>query len=146
MPPRSDSKRARVETYLAERKPGIVDDGVWRELRDQLAPISDSYLRELLRASGVPLSPEVEGVRQDSLENAERTLTALARAYEVADPVARRRIRACVIDSKDHLKWALQRTSGNALKQELLLWAMTWLENPAVFESWLKLRRRGVDS
>ena len=139
MPRRSDTKRARLEAHLAELQPAIVDEQVWSELQRRLAPISNSYLRELLLASGVPVSPVVEGVRQDSLENAERTLLALAAAYTGAGPQDRRRIRVAVIESKDRLRWSLKQP--NPEKDEILLWMMTWLENPEVFPIWLALRK-----
>lgn len=68
------SKKLRLTELLA----GVVRvDAVERErLRVELAPISDSYLRRLPRASGVPLTPEVEGVRQEDFAALERTLLA----------------------------------------------------------------------
>jgi hypothetical protein len=146
MPRRSDSKKARLEAYLVERKPARIDETVWSELEAQLAPVSSSYLRELLRSAGVPLDPLIEGVRQDSLEEAKQTLTALTRAYSESSEERRVRVRAAVIESKDRLRWSLKRDSGNperrALKEEILLWTMIWLENPLVFESWLAVRQR----
>ena len=62
------SKRARLDEYLAQARPERVGGTQWRELQERLAPVSDSYLRRLLRATGVPLEPLVEGVRQNSFE------------------------------------------------------------------------------
>lgn len=56
------SKKLRLTEILAEV--------AW--LRAELAPISESYLRRLPRASGVPLTPEVEG----DFAALERTLLA----------------------------------------------------------------------
>ena len=65
------SKKLRLTELLA----GVVRvDAVERErLRLELAPISYSYLRRLPRASGVPLTPDVEGVRQEDFAALERT-------------------------------------------------------------------------
>lgn len=145
MPRRTDTKRARLEAYLNEIKPTVIDQTLWADLQSRLAPVSRSYLRELLRGSGLPMSPLIEGVRQDSLDEAQRTLLALSVAYAEASAGERRTIRATVIESKDRIRWGLKRSGidadGRALKQEVLLWAMTWLENPEVFPAWLALRR-----
>ena len=149
MPPRAETKRARLESYLAAKRPECIDEPVWGELQSLLAPVSASYLRHLLKATGISLAPIVEGVRQDTLEDAARTLTALSRLYAVSDAQGHKQVRAVVIESKDRIRWALKRpASGDpedaarrAMKKEILLWTVTWLENPAVFEPWLALRR-----
>ena len=146
MPRRSDSKRTRVVAFLSDHKPALIDEGVLTALREHLAPVSNSYLRELVRSCGLPLAPVVEGVRHESLEEAERTLLALSTAYEASDAAPRGQIRTVIIESKDRLKWSLKRSgidpAQRALKEEILLWTMTWLENPTVFAAWLSLRRR----
>ncbi len=107
-----------------------------QELRDRLAPVSESYLRRLLRESGVPLDPLVEGVRQSSFEDLERTLLALAEC----DRAAARRL---IIEAKDHARLAMRRMEGEAraAKEEMILWMLTWLENPDAFLVWLRLRK-----
>jgi hypothetical protein len=148
MPRRSESKKTKLEAYFAKRKPERIDETVWSELVVHLAPVSSSYLRELLKSAGLPLDPLIEGVRQDSLEEAERTLVALSCMYSESSGERRARVRAAVIESKDRLRWSLKRDSDDserrALKQEILLWTMTWLENPLVFESWLAIRKHVV--
>jgi hypothetical protein len=149
MPSRAESKRVRLESRLRDLGPVCIDETVWMKLLEQLAPISAGYLRKLLKTSGVPLSPIVEGVRQESLDEAARTLLALARLFIESDLSRRKRIRAIVIESKDRLRWALKRMSPEVienthlgkLKEEILLWTMTWLENPELFETWLSIRR-----
>jgi hypothetical protein len=140
MPRRRNTKRALLNTHLAESQPAIIDENVWAELQVRLAPVSNGYLRELVIATGLPMSPIVEAVRQDSFEQAERTLIALTQAYVEAAAERRKRIRGAVIDSKDRLRWSLKRP--DPMKQEILLWVMTWLENPEIFPTWLALRRR----
>jgi hypothetical protein len=146
MPPRSESKRRKLQAYLAEVKPSIIDERVWEELQSRLTPVSAGYLRELLLATGVPLSPLIEGVRQDSLDQTQRTLLALSDVYKAATPQRRRIIRSAVIESKDRIRWALKRSGTDeekrAPKEEMLLWVLTWLENPEIFPVWLGLRRR----
>jgi hypothetical protein len=126
----------------------VVTEAEQAELRARLAPISDSYLRRLLRASGAPLEPLVAGVRQDSLEELERSLLAIgdeyARAQAAGDGERARRCRRLAIEAKDHARLALRR--GRAEKEEVILWLLTWLENPGVFPAWVGLRKtaRGV--
>lgn len=100
----------------------------------------------MLRESGVPLAPMVEGVRQDSLEALDRTLLNLLDEYETArqarDRQRERDIRRLVILAKDHAKMAARRGEGGAGrdKAEMVLRMLTWLENPGVFRQWIRLR------
>jgi len=91
----------------------------------------------------------VEGVRQDSFEELERTLMAIDREYAQAWAAGgRERARACrrlVILAKDHARWALRNPKTppekKAGKEEMILWMLTWLENPGAFATWLGLRK-----
>lgn len=109
-----------------------------------MAPVSEAYLRRLLRESGAPLAPVVAGVRQGSLPELERSLLDLgeeyARAREAGDKARERLCRRLVIEAKDHARWALRR--GRAEKEEMILWMLTWLENPGVFPAWVELRKK----
>lgn len=92
----------------------------------------------------------VEGIRQDSFEDLERTLLAIGREYASAAAAGdRRRAQACrrlVIEAKEHARWVLRSPKAGpekkAEKEEMLFWMLTWLENPGVFEGWLRLRKR----
>ena len=127
----------------------MIAETQWRDLLERLAPISESYLRRLLRSSGVPLSALVEGVRQDSFEELERTLLAIdreyARAWAAGDRERRRACRRLVMLAKDHARWALRTPKATAEKkaekEEMILWMLTWLENPGAFAAWLALRK-----
>jgi hypothetical protein len=85
----------------------------------------------------------VEGVRQESLEDLKRSLLAIgeeyAKAYGAGDRARMRLCRRTVIQAKDHARWALRR--GRAEKEEMILWMLTWLENPGVFPDWVELRK-----
>jgi hypothetical protein len=130
------------------RNPAVVDPALRDEIARALSPVSSRYLRELLRASGVRLHPVVEGVRQDTLENLERTLTNLAGIYERAkaesDRALEKECRTLVIEAKDHARIAAQRTKSPQ-KAEVVRWALVWLENPGVFVEWARLRRRALE-
>ncbi len=100
------------------------------------------------------LDPVVEGVRQTSFEELERTLAALARAcqeaVEAGDEQRAASCRRAVLTGKDHARLAARRsaTSGEArkIKEEMAAWMLLWLENPALFPAWLKLRKKAGPS
>lgn len=140
------SKREQLRQYLDREQPAEIGETEQAGLRRRLAPISERYLREILLASGTPLSPLVEGVRQDSFAELERTLLRLEQEYACGGRERRDACRRAVIIAKDHAKLALRgpRTSPEkkAQKQEMILWMMTWLENPALFSAWVELRKQ----
>ena len=111
-------------------------DAVERErLRAELAPISESYLRKLLRACGVPLTAAVEGERQEDFAALERTLLAATD-------------RAAVLLAKRHAELVCRSSRGNRpvktempVKIEMIEWMRVWLETPDAFAVWVKLRK-----
>ena len=64
------------------------------------------------------------------------SLLALLAEYQEGDREARSLARKLVISAKDHAKW-----SNKPEKPEMILWMMTWLENPPLFPTWLALRK-----
>ena len=145
---KGESKKQRLAAYLDRTHPPQITEVEWNELRRELAPVSESYLRNLLRSSGLPLAPLVEGVRQDSLDHLEQTLLALQTEYEKGDEKHRRACRACVIRAKDHARLAMRRMAADEphrhAKDEMILWMLTWLENPGAFPLWVQLRKRST--
>ncbi|HBY60250.1 MAG TPA: hypothetical protein DEH78_10530 [Solibacterales bacterium] len=135
----------RLRELLGERQPSVIDPPEFAALQAALgAP--ESWLRHALRDTGIPLAPLVEGVRQDSLDALERTLAALAHEYAAGRD--RPAVRQAVLTAKEHARFALRRLEGapRAAKEEMLLWMLTWLENPAVFAGWVGLRKRALSS
>jgi hypothetical protein len=126
----------------------VIGDREWEELKALLAPISENYLRKLLRDSGAPLEPLIEGVRQESLDALETSLVKLLEEYERGDRGRRMRVRRTVMAAKDHARWASgprQKDAGKRTeKQEMILWMTVWLENPPLFGEWVRLRRARV--
>lgn len=92
------------------------------------------------------------GIRQDSFEELDHTLAALDREYFSAiaagDHARAQACRRLVIEAKDHARWALRSPKltleQRAAKEEMILWMLTWLENPGVFSTWLELRKRAL--
>lgn len=141
--PKNESKKSRLLQYLERIRPAVITSAEWDAIAAELAPISETYLRDLLRDCGLPLHPLIEGVRQDTPENLERTLLQLENQYSAGDREIKRACRALVIRAKDHARFALAKKPE---KEEMILWMMTWLENPSAFPLWLDLRKRALHS
>jgi hypothetical protein len=147
------SKRTALCAYIEARRPERIGEADFEELLRVLAPISESYLRKLLRETGIPLAPLAGGIRQDSFEELERTLREMAGEYAATTAAGdAARVRACrraVITAKEHAQYALRRSTlspdQRAAKDEMSLWMLTWLENPAVFGTWLELRKKVLE-
>lgn len=141
------SRQQRLAGWLAGREPGTaVTLADFEGLLRFLAPVSESALRRLLRASGATLEPLAAGVDQETLATLRDSLLALSTVYEAGTPETRRVARRVVITAKDHAKLA----AGNSrvdpekrrIKQEMASWMLTWLENPEVFPLWVSLRSK----
>lgn len=142
--------KSRLKNYLRAKGAETISEQDWMDLLERFSSASESYIRRILRESGAALAPLVEGVRQDTFENLERTLTGLEKEYSCAASVGdRRRCAVCrrlVIESKDHARWALRRAAldeeGKKDKQEMIEWMLMWLNDPAAFPAWVRLRKR----
>jgi hypothetical protein len=143
MPP--VTKRSELARWIADRHPERIGETEYAELRNALAPISESYLRKLLRDSGAQLDPLVEGVRQGSYDELHESLLQLLDIYQRGDRARQRAVRAVVITAKDHARLAAHSKNASpekcSEKEEMVLWLLTWLENPGVFPDWARLRR-----
>lgn len=135
------TKRADLQEWLHRQRPARIGEMEWAMLHVDLAPISGSHLRRLLRESGVPLAPLVEGVRQESFDALESSLLNFLQEYERADVAGRTSVRRVVIEAKEHARWAARNPEKRAEKAEMALWMLTWLENPPLFPQWVRLRR-----
>ena len=134
-------KRTELARWLEEHRPARIGETEFEALGRALAPVSESYLRKLVRESGVPLDPMVEGVRQGGFDELEASLLRLLEEYERGDPARRAAVRRVVITSKEHARLAARNPAKRPEKEEMLLWLLTWLENPPLFGAWVRLRR-----
>jgi hypothetical protein len=130
------TKRVKLAEWIEREKPALIGVDDFVRLKASLAPVSETYLRKLLRDSVVPLAPMVDGVRQSNLGTLELSLLALLFEYESGDAAQQRAVRKLVITAKDHARWTR--------KRENLLWLTTWLENPPLFPAWARLRRNTI--
>ncbi len=150
---RKPSVKRALSEFLAARPRQQITENDWSEIQHRFASSSPGYLRRLLRESGQPLAPLVEGVRQGSFAELERTLSALEREYAGAKSSGnRQRVAACrrlVIEAKTHARFTLRRSSTSAekksVKREMVDWMIVWLEDPALFAPWVKLRKRSAN-
>jgi hypothetical protein len=147
-PPRKPEKKGDLIGWMEQTKPRLIGEAEWDTLVRLLAPVSEGYLRRLLRdfsgESGVPLAPLVEGVRQESLPTLELSLLKLLSEYESGDAERRSRVRKVVIEAKEHAKLAARKPEIREAKAEMILWMLTWLENPPLFPNWVRLRRSAL--
>lgn len=139
MASKKESKQDQLRRLAGDLALTEIDEAAAAALKQQLQPISDSHFRKIVRGSRFALSPIVEGVRQDSMENLERTLLALLGELESG----KREARAIVIEARNHARMAQQR-SPSQQREEAVLWMTVWLENASLFREWLVVRKATV--
>jgi hypothetical protein len=135
------TRKQRVLDYAASRGWMVIGEAEWKELHTSLPDISDS----MLRSAGLPVEQPWLGVIQHTQEELEASLTEMARIYE-ARPDLRRYSREQVIAAKDRAKW-LSRSGRidqdkRQTKAEMAEWMLVWLDDPSMFEAWIRVRRR----
>lgn len=136
-------KKDRLKQWLVDAEVARVDPSTRDRIALALAPVSPAYLRKLLREAGLPLDPLVEGVRQESLDEAERTLCGLSEAYKNEPKQARR----LVVQAKDHARLALhgdRTAAARERRQEIIDWMVVWVHDPPLFPTWVRLRREAT--
>jgi len=138
-------KSAELAGWLEEHRPTHIGEAEFARLSIALAPVSESYLRKLVRDCGVPLDVMVEGVRQGTFDDLEASLLRLLEEYQHSDAAHRMGVRRLVITAKDHARLAARNPEKRADKEEMILWLTTWLENPPVFVDWVRIRRRKTE-
>jgi hypothetical protein len=145
--PAKRNRAARLAAYLEEAQPTLIDEAERDRIVALLAPVSEKRLRTLLLNCGRPLAPLVEGVRQDCFDSLARTLLTLAGEYRAGTTEQRNACRAAVIRAKDHARFSARRNeSVRQQKDQMILWMLTWLENPDIFPVWLEIRRKLRDN
>jgi hypothetical protein len=152
---RAKSIKQQVREYLSVEQPQTISETVWQNLLLRLAPVSESYLRDLLRETGLPFEQPYAGIRQHTLDELEQSLREMQSAYaEAMASGNRERARYCrrqVIAAKDRARFTAQ-NPGTApekrvQKEEMVAWMLVWLENPEVFGAWVEARKlamRGI--
>jgi hypothetical protein len=134
-------KTAELARWLEEHRPAQIGEAEFARIRDALAPISEGYLRKLIRASGTPCHILVEGVRQGTFEELDESLRKMLMEYQLGDAARRMAVRKAVITAKDHARLAARNPDKRSEKEEMILWLSVWLENPPLFPDWVRIRR-----
>ena len=150
MPAKSKSVKRQLGEYLAAQRPPAITEALWNDLLQRFTPVSESYLRELLRATNLPFEQPYAGIRQHTFEELEQSLGEMLQVYAGAMAAGdRQRARYCrrqVIGAKDRARFLSRdpRTAPErkAQKEEMVQWMLVWLENPEVFPAWVDARRR----
>ena len=148
----TSSHKQRLREYLTETQPAAITESAWRDLLVKLAPVSESYLRELLHATGLPFEQPYAGIRQHTLLELETSLAEMLAVYADAKEAGNReRARYCrrqVIGAKDRAKFLARAPKTTAekkeLKEEMAQWMLVWLENPEVFPAWVAARKNAA--
>jgi hypothetical protein len=144
----SKSVKQQLRDYLAAERPAAITEAVWTSLMERLAPVSESYLRDLLRNTGLPFAQPYAGIRQHTFEEFERSLRDMLRVYTEAMAAGNRDLasycRRQVIGAKDRAKFvagnARTPPERKAQQEEMVQWMLVWLENPEVFPAWADAR------
>ena len=145
MPTKDKSVKQRLRDWLAGRRPTAIAEAEWEELREALAPVSEGYLRDLLRRTGLPFAQPWCGIRQHTFEELEQSLRDMLEVYrqavEAGDRQKARYCRRQVIAAKDRARFQA-RGERAAEKNEMAQWTLVWLEDPAMFPAWVEIRKR----
>jgi len=150
VPSANKSVKQQLGDYLAANQPAAITEAVWHDLLQRLAPVSESYLRDLLRATGLPFDQPYSGIRQHTFEELEQSLLEMLQVYrEALGAGDRGRARYCrrqVIAAKDRAKWMAvtprSTPEKRTQKEEMAQWMLVWLENPEVFPAWVDARKK----
>jgi len=152
VPSANKSVKQQLGDYLAANQPAAITEAVWHDLLQRLAPVSESYLRDLLRATGLPFDQPYSGIRQHTFEELEQSLLEMLQVYrEALGAGDRDRARYCrrqVIAAKDRAKWMAvtprSTPEKRTQKEEMAQWMLVWLENPEVFPAWVDARKKTI--
>jgi hypothetical protein len=149
VPSANKSVKQQLGDYLAANQPAAITEAVWHDLLQRLAPVSESYLRDLLRATGLPFDQPYSGIRQHTFEELEQSLLEMLQVYrEALGAGDRDRARYCrqAIAAKDRAKWMAvtprSTPEKRTQKEEMAQWMLVWLENPEVFPAWVDARKK----
>ena len=150
MPSANSSVKQQLREYLAANQPAAITEEIWEDLLRRLAPVSESYLRDLLRDTGLPFHQPYSGIRQHTFEELEQSLRTMLQVYMDSLAAGRRdRARYCrrqVIAAKDRAKFLAvtprSTPQKRTQKEEMAQWMLVWLENPEVFPAWVEARKK----
>jgi hypothetical protein len=150
----SKSRKQALREFLAAGRITAIGEAEWQAALRTLAPVSESYLRDLLRETGLPFAQPYAGIRQKSFAELEHDLREMLEVYTAAARAGdRQRARYCrrqAIAAKDRARFVARNPKTapekKAQKDEMTQWMLVWLENPEVFPAWVEIRKRYCSS
>ena len=117
----------------------------------RLAPVSESYLRELLRSTGLPFDQPWAGIRQHTLRGVGGIAARDAGGVPRGDGGGRPGARALLPPAGDRGQGSGEvpgrqprTTPEKREKEEMVQWMLVWLENPEVFPAWVEARKKQI--
>lgn len=139
------SGRKELLEFMAARGWTRVGQTEWAEVRKAFPKVTVAALLKV----GIRVEQPVRGVEQHGFDELERSLVELAEVY-AAQPDVRRFAREQVIAAKERARWASRNLRAGEdvqrRKAEMVEWMLVWLDDPAMFETWVRLRRRAVET
>jgi hypothetical protein len=144
------TRKQALREFLAAERITAIGEAEWQAALRTLAPVSETYLRDLLRQTGLPFAQPYAGLRQKSFVELEHDLRAMLEIYATAmragDRQQARYCRRQVIAAKERARFVARNpktpTEKKAEKNEMAQWMLVWLENPEVFPAWVEIRKR----
>jgi len=134
-----------LREFLTARRWTRVGVTEWAELRDTFPKVTPA---SLIRA-GIAVEQPVLGVEQHGFDELEASLIELAEVYATR-PELQRFARQQVIAAKERARWASRNSRAEEAvrrrKAEMVEWMLVWLDDPAMFETWVRLRRNAMES
>jgi hypothetical protein len=154
VPSANKSVKQQLRDYLAANHPAAITEAIWQDLLERFGPVSESYLRDLLRDTGLPFHQPYSGIRQHTFEELEQSLLEMLQVYRDSLAAgARERARYCrrqVIAAKDRAKFLATTPRSTperrSQKQEMAQWMLVWLENPEIFPAWVAARKKAISA
>jgi hypothetical protein len=132
-----------VRDFIAERGWTEIRESEWHELQAALPDVSESTLREC----GIPIEVPWSGVNAHSFDRLEACLCELSRVY-LERMELQRYCRHQVIAAKERARWVSKSVNSDedrrAMKAEMVRWMLIWLDDPALFPAWVRLRRQNM--
>ncbi|MDQ6700351.1 MAG: hypothetical protein M3Z36_09210 [Acidobacteriota bacterium] len=142
-----NNNRQRLRDYLSTRKWTSVGKEEWQQLRREFPGIAENSLREMLQESTIEIAQPYCGVRQKSLEDLESSLLGLYGVY-AGHPDQAGTCRKLVIQAKDRARFVTRNAKViepvRAMKEEMVRWMLVWLDDPSMFESWVRARKTQI--
>lgn len=134
------AKARLILEFLVARGWTRVGETEWRELAAAFPRITPATLTKV----GIAVDQPFRGVEQHTFEELEASLVEMADIYKTR-PELRVFSRKQVIAAKDRARWASRNLRApeetRRRKAEMLEWMLVWLDDPAMFATWVQVRR-----